>query len=121
MGVSGTLVSEATVPTTKYSVATAFRNEYGDRYAAIRVSSTQPYTLHVLGHDTSFSSTADNGAGAGRLLTTISGNPANATGINPNGITHYVRIAGCRYILPMLYQSSGSNATVTISYQTFND
>lgn len=120
-GRSGTLVSAATVATANYSAGTSFFNEYGDRYVAIQVSSTQAYTLYVFGYDSSFSSVAATGAANGRLLATITGNPANTTSTSPNGITHYVRIAGCKYVLPVLYQSSGSSATVTISYQTFND
>jgi hypothetical protein len=121
MGSSGTIgTAGQTVATTKCSVGTSFRNKYGDRYVAIKVSSTQAYTLYVLGYDSSFSSTAD-GSVTGQQLTAVSGNSANAATTAPNGYTHYVRIAGCSYILPMVQQSSGSSATVTITYQTFND
>lgn len=122
-GVSGTSVSAATVATTKYSVATSFRNRYGDRYAAIHVSSTQPYTLFVYGSERPVTSHVDNAVTGtvARLLQTSTGHAANVAATSPAGLVHYVRIAGNAFILPMITQSSGSNATVSISYQTFNE
>lgn len=119
-GVAGTTGTAAqTVATTKYSVGTSFRNKYGDRYAAITAKCDNAYTLYVYGSraETAFSSVADTGAASGELLTTVSGAAASAL----DGTVHYVRIAGFRHILPVLYQAGGDNATVTLNYQTFND
>lgn len=118
-GVEGAIgTAGQTVATTAYSVGTAIRNRYGDRYAAICVKSTQVYTLYVYGYDQSFSSAGGSAPTNGKLLHTSSGNAASAL----DGTVHYVRTAGYEYILPVLYQSSGSNSTVTLTVdRTFND
>jgi hypothetical protein len=110
-----------TVATTKYSVGTAVENFYGDRYAKIEVKSTQAYTLYVLEYDSSFASTANSGAANGRLIETYTGCVAAAAATQPDGQTYYTRISGAKYVLPVLYQASGSDATVTIKVKTFND
>jgi hypothetical protein len=119
-GVRGTVVSNTSVSNNNYSAGTSFDNYYGDRYAAITVKSTQACTLYVLGSDSQFSSSA-SGASGGQQLTVVTGVPAANTAQSPDGVTYYVRIAGYRYVLPMVYNASGSSATVTISYRTFNE
>ncbi len=120
MGVSGTVGSaDQTVATTKYSVHTAAQcpyNKYGDRMVLITVKSTQPFTLYLYGSKTAFASGADAGAAAGVLIDTWSGMAATTK----DGTAVYGRIAGFKYFAPVLYQSSGSNATVTLTHQTFN-
>ena len=123
-GVKGTAVSAATVATTKYSVATAFENKYGDRYVAVTVKSNVVYSIYCLGSDTQWSSTADAGAGTtyGKLLGSETGQLATGTATTGGeGKTFYFPCATMRYVLPVLYQATGGNATVTIKYQTFND
>lgn len=123
-GVSGTIgTAGQTVATTKYSVGNAFYNKYGDRYAAITVKSNKQYDFYVFGdYDASYASTANSGTADGSLLysaTTQALNGTATTGID--GKTYYVQIAAFRYILPVIVQSSGTDATVTITYRTFND
>lgn len=119
-GVRGTLVSGATVANGQYSAANAVLNADGRSYSAITVKSTQPCTLYVLGDDVTFSSSA-TGASAGKQLAAITGVPAAVTATSPDGVTYYVRISGYKYFLPMVYNGSGSSATVTISYRTFDE
>jgi hypothetical protein len=118
-GLNGTIGTAAqVVPTTKYSVGTAFRNKYGDRYMAVTVICDNAYTLYAHGSltEASFASVADTGSASGALLTTVPG--AGATTLE--GTVHYVRIAGMKWVLPVVYQAGGDNAAVTIKYQTFN-
>lgn len=123
-GVRGTVGSAGqTVATTKYSIGTSFRNKYGDRYARILVKCDKAYDLYVMGDSVPFTST-DAGIGG-----TTAGLVYSATGQVINGTTttgmggkvFYVPIAGEHYVLPIVYQASGGNALVTISYATFND
>lgn len=106
-----------TVATTKYSVGTAFQNTYGDRYARVVVKCDKVFTLYIYGSKDSFSSTANDGATTGVFIDSYSGHAATSG----NGCVFWYPIAGFKYVLPVLYQSSGSNATVTISYSTFNE
>ena len=121
-GVKGVSVSAATVATTKYSVATAFENKYGDRYAAITVKCDKAFDFYCFGSGTSIASTADDGPSAGVLLDSVAGNALNGGATTgKDGKTFFVPIATMKYVLPFIYQAAGSNAAVTISYQTFND
>jgi hypothetical protein len=117
-GVGGTVGAAAqTVATTKYSVHTAAQcphNRYGDRYMRINVVCDNAYTLYVYGSNTAFASGADAGAASGNLVETFSACAATT------GATHYARIAGHKYAAPVLYQAGGDNATVTLTFQTFN-
>lgn len=118
-GESGTIgAASQTVATSKYSIGTSFYNRYGDRYALISVVCDNAFTLTVSGSmaGPSFASVADTGSAAGALLTTVSGSAATAL----EGSAFYVRIAGMRFVLPVVYQAGGDNATVTIKYQTFS-
>jgi hypothetical protein len=124
-GVTGTTGTAAqTVATTKYSVGTSFRNRYGDRYAMVTVKSSQAFDLYVFGStsDSAFSSAANGtGVSSGKLLFKSTGNEANGTAsTGPDGKSFWVPIAGFHEVLPIVYQASGSNATVTTMYQTFN-
>lgn len=124
-GVRGSVGSAAqVVPTTKYSIGTAFENKTGDTYAAITVKCNTVYSLYVLGDLVSWASTADAGAGTtyGRLLAAETGQLANgAATTGAKGKTFFVPIATMKYVLPVVYQATGGNAAVTITYQTFND
>jgi|SRR5665647_265281 len=118
-GVSGAIGTAAqAVVTEKYSVGDSFLNKYGDRYALITVICDNAFTLTVHGSqaEASFASVADTGSAGGALLATFSGSAASAL----EGTAFYVRIAGMRYVLPVVYQAGGDNAAVTIKYQTFN-
>lgn len=116
-GKAGTIgASGQAIVTEKYSVGSAFHNQYGDRYALITVVCDNSFTLTVRGSSNSFASVSDTGASAGALLATFSGAAASAL----DGTAFYVRIAGMRFVLPVVYQAGGDNATVTIKYQTFS-
>lgn len=105
-----------TVATTKYSVGNAVQNQYGDRVAAILVKCDKAYTFYVYGYTASFASTANSGAANGYLLYS---SDEDVTSLD--GKVFYVPIAGQAYILPVIYQAAGSNATVTLSVlRTFN-
>lgn len=120
MGVGGTIAAQ-TVATTKYSVATAIRNRYGDRYMAITVKSNRAYDFYVFGNEASFAST-DAGPAAGSLLYSSTGNALNGTATTGiDGKTFYVPIATHGFVLPVVYQASGNDASVTMEYRTFND
>ena len=121
-GVSGVAgAAGQTVATGAFSVATSFRNEFGDRRVAVTVRSDRVYTLNVYGAQNPFASTG-TGPAAGTLLATFVGRVANGTAATgPDGETLYVTIAGFAQVLPVIVQSSGTSAIVTVSYQTFND
>lgn len=121
MGVGGTIAAQ-TIATTKYSIATAIRNKYGDRYMAITVKSDKAYDFYVFGNDATFASTADSGTAAGSLLYSSPANALNGTATTGiDGKTFYVPIATFGFVLPVVYQASGGNAAVTMEYRTFND
>jgi len=118
-GASGTIGTPSqTVATGKYSAGSSFYNRYGDRYALITVVCDNAFTLTVHGSPPgpSFASVADTGSAAGALLATFSGAAASTL----EGTAFYVRIAGMRFVLPVVYQAGGDNAAVTIKYQTFS-
>ena len=120
-GVRGTVGSAAqTVATTKYSVHTAAQcplNRYGDRLVQITAKCDNAYTLYLYGSNEAFASGADAGAADGTLIDTWSACAATAL----DGTCRYGRIAGFKYFAPVLYQAGGDNATVTLTYQTYND
>jgi hypothetical protein len=121
-GIPTTAVGAAAqaVVTTKYSVGTAVKNVYGDRYAKITVKSDKAFDLYVFGSRTSFAS-VDTGVSAGVLLDTYTGNAANGGATTgPDGKVFIVTIAGNTYVLPVVYQATGANAAVTITVKTFN-
>lgn len=120
-GIGGTIATQ-TVATTKYSVANAIRNKYGDRYMAITVKSNRAYDFYVFGNDATFASTANDGAASGALLYSATGQPINGTATTGvDGKTYFVPIATYGFILPVVYQAAGADALVTMEYRTFND
>ena len=124
-GVRGSVGAAAqTVATTKYSVGTAFENVTGDAYAAITVKSDKAYDFYCFGDESPMTSTAGAGVGTtlGKLLASETGQAINGTATTgPKGKTFFVPIATMRYVLPVVYQASGANAAVTMTYHTFND
>lgn len=120
-GTGGTIAAQ-TIATTKYSVANAISNKYGDRYIAVTVKSDKAFDFYCFGNDASFASTANSGPAAGSLLYSAAGNALNGTATTGiDGKTFFVPIATFGFVLPVVYQASGANASVTMEYRTFND
>lgn len=119
-GVAGTVGTAAqTVSTTKYSVCSAAlcpKNKYGDRYVRVDVKCDKVFTIYFYGSSSAMLSTTNSGSDSGKLIVSYSGNAATAL----DGQSFYIPIAGFHYFLPVLYQAAGTDATVTLSYQTFN-
>jgi hypothetical protein len=106
-----------TVATTKYSVGTAVRNKYGERWCRVIIKTTQPGVLYFYGHDESFASVANTGPSAGTFID--SETIAAPTALD--GTAYWFPCVAFAYILPVFYQASGSDATVSHDVATFND
>ena len=106
-----------TVATTKYTVGTSV-NTRGQRYARIKVKCDTVFTLYGWGHTASFASAAGNAPTTGCAITSETKSACAAT--TADGNIFYMRCAGNQYFLPLLYQASGGNATVTMTVSFFD-
>jgi hypothetical protein len=119
-GIQGTVgTAGQSVATTNYSVGSSFWNRTGDRWLAAIISCDEQYDLHVYGKQErgTFSAAGGSGPTEGVLISKTTGNAATTL----DGTVHYIQCAGFQEILIVIQQSSGSTATVTKKYQTFNE
>ena len=111
------VVDAATVATTKYTVGTAV-NTKGKKYVRVTVKSDKVFTLYGWGHTDPFSSAGGNAPTTGCAIPSNTSTACPATAAD--GSIYYMRCAGNYYFLPLVYQASGGNATITVTAEPFD-